>query len=57
MSDYMTDAHKAASTARNAIGRSGTAEEVAELISFLLSEKSAFCTGTVKSMPTPLKTE
>lgn len=46
----LTDQHKTASNARNALGRCGTAEEVAELISFLLSDKSSFCTGTVGYM-------
>ncbi|KAH8702968.1 short-chain dehydrogenase/reductase SDR, partial [Phaeosphaeriaceae sp. PMI808] len=47
MVGFLTEQHKVAANSRNALGRSGTAQEVAELISFLLSDKSSFCTGTV----------
>ena len=47
MVGFLTEQHKTAANTRNALGRCGTAEEVADLIAFLLSDKSSFCSGTV----------
>ncbi|MEZ5263236.1 MAG: SDR family oxidoreductase [Acidimicrobiales bacterium] len=47
MTDALTDAQKAAITDAVPVGRFGTAEEVADAVAFLASERAAYITGVV----------
>ncbi|MEZ5233034.1 MAG: 3-oxoacyl-[acyl-carrier-protein] reductase [Acidimicrobiales bacterium] len=47
MTDALTDAQKASITDAVPVGRFGTAEEVADAVAFLASERAAYITGVV----------